>query len=114
MPFEQLYVCNPEDSVNINRVQSSFTSSAALASKMPSKAYEFMQNEQSLLITSAAAAAAQAVVPSLGSNSGLKRSSTDVFNKYSNVVDNCLTHYMSMSKNQKYRKNCFSFFFVNI
>ena len=66
---------------------------------MPSKAYEFLQQEQeqSQLINTVSAAAADVAM----SSPGLKRSSTDIFNKYSNVVDNCLTH--SMSRNQKFR-----------
>lgn len=70
---------------------------------MPSKAYEFMQREeeQGQLISTVSAAAATVAMNSPGIS--LKRSSTDVFNKYSNVVDNCLTH--SMSRNQKFRTN---------
>jgi len=52
---------------------------------MPSKAYEFMQQEeqdQGMLMNASSAAAA---------NSFLKRSSTDVFNRYSSVVDSCLS-----------------------
>lgn len=68
---------------------------------MPSKAYEFMQREeeQGQLISTVSAAAATVAMNSPGIS--LKRSSTDVFNKYSNVVDSCLTH--SMSRNQKFR-----------
>lgn len=100
-------MCDPEDSNNIDRVQSSFTSSAEYAAKMPSKAYEFMQNEliQGQMITSAASEAANAVAH--GSNNCLKRSSTDVFSKYSNVVNSCLNNSISsgsMSRNQKISK----------
>ena len=86
-------------------MQSSFSSSAAYAAKMPSKAYEFMQQEQEqgIMITCASAAAANAALAN-GSNNCLKRSSTDVFSKYSNVVDSCLSNSISNAttlKNQK-------------
>jgi len=102
-PFEQLYVCDQEDSNNIDRAHSSFSSSAALAAKIPSRAYEFMQQQQlqeeqdqGMVMSASSAAAA---------NNLLKRSSTDVFNRYSNIVDICLSNSQSSPITLKNQRN---------
>lgn len=84
----------------MDKIQRSYTSSAALAVKLPSTAYEFdnkKEAQQNLMITSAAAAVANSALKT-GSNNCLKQS--DILNKYANVVDNCLND----SGNQKFSK----------
>ena len=107
--FDQLYICNVEDSEQLDRIQCSYASSATHASKMPTKASHLsLQQEQAHLIATSAAAAAAAATFTLPANY-LKRSSTELFNQYSNLVDNCLSqnsgsHAASMPRSQTYSK----------